>query len=95
MAKAIHLIAWFMLGCIAHSFAIWLGGLHPVLLNVVICCYVIIALMWLAAWVADDAIVQVLGVNHMILYGSLLGFSITLLIGASLTWMLQSNPQPY
>lgn len=95
MAQAIHLIAWFLLGCVAHSFAIWTSGLHPVLGNLILSAYIVVVLMWVTAWIVDDAATKATGIDPMIYYGFLIGFAITGVLGAALTWMLQSNPAPY
>lgn len=94
MAKAMHLIGWFLLGCIAHSFAIWMSGLHPILGNLVLTFYMVLIIGWAAAWIVDDAIINATGLDQMIFYGALIGFAITGILGAALTWMLQSNPVP-
>ncbi len=52
MARAVHLGAWFLLGCIASSFISWLGALHPALFRVMWVIYsdrdliIILASVW-------------------------------------------------
>lgn len=56
MAKAIHLIGWFLTGCIASTLFLWSASLHPVLQRFVITGYIVIAVTWAAFLILDDAV---------------------------------------
>lgn len=88
MAKAIYLSAWFITGCIASSLIAWLGMLHPALVQVVLCIYLVALAVWGMCWLTDDAIAKFLKVELIDYYAILIATGTAAIIGGLLCWLL-------
>lgn len=58
MSRAIHLISYFLAGCIASTLISWSGGLHPVLLRFAVALYLLAGVCWTAFLIFDDALLK-------------------------------------
>lgn len=88
MARAIYLSAWFLTGCIASSLIAWLGQLHPALVNVSLCIYLITFIVWGLCWLTDDATAKFLRIELLDYYAVLIVSGTALILGGLLSWLL-------
>lgn len=88
MAKAVHLGAWFLLGCIASSLVAWLGTLHPALLRVSLVVYIFCFVVWGLGLLADDAIRPFLKLSEPDYYALLIAIVFSIFFGGATTWLL-------
>ena len=88
MAKAVHLGAWFLLGCIASSLVAWLGTLHPALLRVSLVVYIFCFVAWGVSLLADDAIRPFLKLSESDYYALVFAIIISVFFGGVTTWLL-------
>jgi len=85
MSKLIHLIAWFMLGCITSSFIAWLGAVHPALFKVAMLIYGLVAIFLACSVILDDAIRTFFKVEHDYYYGLIIAIAAATIIGGVVT----------
>lgn len=88
MAKAIHLGAWFLTGCIASSFVAWLGVIHPALFRVMWVVYIVSAAALALALLTDDAARLFLKLTEPDYYALLIAIAFSILLGGVLTWLI-------
>lgn len=88
MVKAVHLGAWFLLGCIASSFVAWLGALHPALLRVMWVIYLTCAATLCVALLTDDAVRQFLKIPQPDYYALLIAVACSIVFGGILQWLI-------
>jgi hypothetical protein len=88
MAKAVHLGAWFFLGCIASSFLAWLGALHPALFRVMWVVYIISGAALCLALLTDDAMRQFLKLSEHDYYALLIAIAVSIILGGMLSWLI-------
>ncbi|MEI1376608.1 hypothetical protein PQG02_18715 [Nostoc sp. UHCC 0926] len=88
MAKAVHLGAWFLLGCIASSFVAWLGALHPALFRVMWVIYIMSGAALVLALLTDDAVRQFLKLSEPDYYALLIAIAVSILLGGMLSWLI-------
>lgn len=88
MAKAVHLGAWFLLGCIASSFVAWLGALHPALLRVCWVIYIMSGAALVLALLTDDAVRQFLKLSESDYYALLIAIAVSIVLGGLVTWLI-------
>lgn len=88
MAKAVHLGAWFFLGCIASSSVAWLGALHPALFRVMWVVYILSGVALVLALLTDDAVRQFLKLSEPDYYALLIAIAVSILLGGMLSWLL-------
>jgi uncharacterized protein YacL len=88
MAKAVHLGAWFLLGCIASSFVAWLGALHPALLRVMWVVYIMCGAGLVIALLTDDAVRQFLKLSETDYYALLIAIASAIFLGGMLSWLI-------
>ncbi|MBD2609523.1 hypothetical protein H6G81_34805 [Scytonema hofmannii FACHB-248] len=88
MAKAVHLGAWFLTGCIASSFIAWLGALHPALFRVMWVVYIVAAVALVLALFTDDAVRPFFKLSEPDYYALLIGILGALVLGGVLSWLL-------
>lgn len=88
MAKAIHLGAWFLLGCIASSSVAWLGALHPALFRVMWVIYIMSGVGLVLALLTDDAIRPFLKLSSPDYYARLIAIAISIILGGVVSWLL-------
>ena len=88
MAKAIHLGAWFLLGCIASSFIAWLGALHPALTRVMWVIYIMSLALLAVALLTDDAVRPFLKLSEHDYYALLIAIAFSIVLGGALSWLL-------
>ncbi|MEH1933843.1 MAG: hypothetical protein V7L14_08955 [Nostoc sp.] len=88
MAKAVHLGAWFLLGCIASSSVAWLGALHPALFRVMWVIYVMCAAGLGVALLTDDACRQFLKLSEPDYYALLIAIAFSIVLGGMLSWLI-------
>lgn len=88
MAKAVHLGAWFLLGCIASSSVAWLGALHPALFRVMWVIYIMCAATLVVALLTDDAVRPFLKLSEPDYYALLIAIAFSIVLGGMLSWLL-------
>ena len=88
MAKAVHLGAWFLLGCIASSSVAWLGALHPALFRVMWVIYIISGAALVLALLTDDAVRQFLKLPEHDYYALLIAIAASIILGGMLSWLI-------
>ncbi|MEH2068913.1 MAG: hypothetical protein V7K47_12255 [Nostoc sp.] len=88
MDKAVHLGAWFLLGCIASSFIAWLGALHPALLRVMWVIYIMSFVGLALALVTDDAARGFLRLSEPDYYALLIAIASAIVLGGMLSWLI-------
>jgi hypothetical protein len=88
MARAVHLGAWFLLGCIASSFISWLGALHPALFRVMWVIYIMSAAALIIALITDDAVRSFLKISAPDYYALLIAIASAILLGGLLQWLI-------
>ncbi|GAX46406.1 hypothetical protein NIES4075_74300 [Tolypothrix sp. NIES-4075] len=88
MAKAVHLGAWFLCGCIASSFIAWLGALHPALFRVMWIVYIVAAFLLVLALFTDDAVRPFFKLSEPDYYALLMAIGGSLLLGGILSWLI-------
>lgn len=88
MAKAIHLGAWFLTGCIASSFIAWLGRLHPALFRVMWVVYIVAAFSLVLALFTDDAVRPFFKLSEPDYYALLMACAGSLFLGGILSWLI-------
>ncbi|MBW4644777.1 MAG: hypothetical protein KME23_17740 [Goleter apudmare HA4340-LM2] len=88
MARAIHLGAWFLTGCIASSFVAWLGAIHPALLRVMWVIYIVAAAALVLALVTDDAVRVFLKLGEQDYYALLIAIASAIILGGILQWLI-------
>ncbi|WP_017652309.1 hypothetical protein [Fortiea contorta] len=88
MTKAVHLGAWFLLGCIASSCVAWLGALHPALFRVMWVIYIMCAAALGMALVTDDAARQFLKISEPDYYALLIAVACSVVLGGLLQWLI-------
>ncbi|WP_414579642.1 hypothetical protein [Anabaena sp. CCY 9402-a] len=88
MAKAVHLGAWFLLGCIASSFVAWLGALHPALFRVMWVVYIMSTAALGVALVTDDAVRQFFKLSEHDYYALLIAIAAAIFLGGMLSWLI-------
>lgn len=88
MAKAVHLGAWFLLGCIASSFVAWLGALHPALTRVMWVIYIVAAAAIAIAVITDDAARNFLKLSELDYYALLIAIAAAIFLGGIVTWLI-------
>jgi hypothetical protein len=88
MARAIHLGAWFLLGCIASSFVVWLGALHPALFRVMWVVYIMVVASLGIALLTDDAVRQFLKLSETDYYALLIAIASSIILGGLLSWLI-------
>ena len=80
MAKAMHLCAWFLTGCIAASALAWVGK-YGELENAVKLLFFIMLLLWALAWLLDDALIKFFKIDSQYYYSLLIGIGASILTG--------------
>lgn len=85
MARILHLIGLFLVGCIASSLISWLATLHPLAYKSATFVYVLAVLTWGICWILDDAVVKLLRTDLITYRAFLLGLAATILIGLGVT----------
>ncbi|WP_445631572.1 hypothetical protein [Nostoc sp. DSM 114167] len=88
MAKAVHLGAWFLLGCIASSFVAWLGALHPALFRVMWVVYIMSGAGLAIALLTDDAVRPFLKLSEPDYYALLIAIAVSIVLGGLITWLI-------
>ncbi|MGF1934525.1 MAG: hypothetical protein RM347_008995 [Nostoc sp. ChiQUE02] len=88
MAKAVHLGAWFLLGCIASSSLAWLGALHPALFRVMWVVYIMCGVALALALLADDAVRAFLKLSEPDYYALLIAIAVSIVLGGMLSWLI-------
>ncbi len=88
MDKAVHLGAWFLLGCIASSFVAWLGALHPALFRVMWVVYIMSFAGLVLALVTDDAVRPFLKLSEPDYYALLIAIASAIVLGGMLSWLI-------
>jgi hypothetical protein len=88
MAKAVHLGAWFLCGCIASSFVSWLGVMHPALFRMMWVVYIMCAVALTLALLTDDAVRQFLRLPEPEYYALLIAIAVSIVLGGIVTWLL-------
>ncbi|BAY10288.1 hypothetical protein [Calothrix sp. NIES-2098] len=88
MAKAVHLGAWFLLGCIASSSVAWLGALHPALTRVMWVIYIMCAAALVVVLLTDDAVRPFLKLSEHDYYALLIAIAVSIVLGGMLSWLL-------
>ncbi|MBD2438272.1 hypothetical protein [Nostoc sp. FACHB-110] len=88
MAKAIHLGAWFLTGCIASSFVAWLGAIHPALFRVMWVVYIVSTSALALGLLTDDAARQFLKLSEPDYYALLIAIAFSILLGGVMTWLI-------
>ncbi|WP_414544295.1 hypothetical protein [Nostoc sp. CCY0012] len=88
MARAVHLGAWFLLGCIASSFVAWLGALHPALFRVMWVVYIMSCASLGIALITDDAVRQFLKLSEADYYALLIAIASAIILGGLLSWLI-------
>lgn len=88
MAKAVHLGAWFLLGCIASSFVAWLGALHPALFRVMWVIYIMSCAALVLALLTDDAVRPFLKLSETDYYALLIAIAVSIVLGGLVTWLI-------
>lgn len=88
MAKAVHLGAWFLLGCIASSFVAWLGALHPALFRVMWVIYIMSCAALVLALLMDDAVRPFLKLSEPDYYALLIAIAVSIILGGLVTWLI-------
>ncbi|WP_414572710.1 hypothetical protein [Nostoc sp. CCY 9925] len=88
MDKAVHLGAWFLLGCIASSFVAWLGALHPALFRVMWVIYIMSFAGLALALVTDDAVRPLLKLSEPDYYALLIAIASAIVLGGMLSWLI-------
>ncbi|MBW4556398.1 MAG: hypothetical protein KME59_10740 [Trichormus sp. ATA11-4-KO1] len=88
MAKAVHLGAWFLTGCIASSCVSWLGALHPALFRVMWVVYIVASAALVLALVTDDAIRPFIKLTEPDYYAMLIAIAAAIFLGGVLTWLI-------
>ncbi|MBD2411186.1 hypothetical protein FACHB389_06780 [Nostoc calcicola FACHB-389] len=88
MDKAVHLGAWFLLGCIASSFVAWLGALHPALFRVMWVIYIMSFAALALALVTDDAVRPFLKLSEPDYYALLIAIASAIVLGGMLSWLI-------
>lgn len=88
MAKAVHLGAWFLLGCIASSFVAWLGALHPALFRVMWVVYIMSGAALCLGLLTDDAMRQFLKLSEPDYYALLIAITVSIVLGGMLSWLI-------
>lgn len=91
MARAAHLGAWFLTGCVASSLLGWMATL-PVLSSSVVTLYILLFIAWAVAWMLDDAVIPFLRVDLLTYRAGLLGFLIAFIIGGVALWLTDHLP---
>jgi small multidrug resistance family-3 protein len=81
MTKAIALGNNFLLTAIASSFFCWLASLHSSLLLFVQALFALLLIITATAWLLDDAIIAILGINLLQFRFRLIGGTIGALVG--------------
>jgi membrane protein YqaA with SNARE-associated domain len=87
MAKAMHLGAWFLTGCIASSLVAWLGS-HPALSKIMWLIYGLFASAIVLMLLTDDAVRAFLKLNENDFYSLIIAASAAVLIGGIVTWLI-------
>ncbi|WP_445630420.1 hypothetical protein [Nostoc sp. DSM 114167] len=88
MAKAVHLGAWFLLGCIASSSVAWLGALHPALFRVMWVVYIMSFVGLALALLTDDAMRTFLKLAEPDYYALLIAIAVSIVLGGMLSWLI-------
>lgn len=88
MAKAVHLGAWFLLGCIASSSVAWLGALHPALCRVMWVIYIMSFVALVLILLTDDAVRPFLKLSQHDYYALLIAISVSIVLGGMLAWLI-------
>jgi hypothetical protein len=88
MVKAVHLGAWFLLGCIASSSVAWLGALHPALFRVMWVIYIMSAAALVVALLTDDAVRPFLKLSEHDYYALLIAIAFSIVLGGVIQWLL-------
>ncbi|MEH2456392.1 hypothetical protein [Nostoc sp.] len=88
MAKAVHLGAWFLSGCIASSSVAWLGALHPALFRVMWVIYIMSCAALCLALLTDDAVRPFLKLSQHDYYALLIAIPVSIVLGGMLSWLI-------
>ncbi|MDJ0674385.1 MAG: hypothetical protein QNJ36_03115 [Calothrix sp. MO_167.B42] len=88
MAKLIHLGSYFLTGCIASSALGWVGLLHPALAAPVGIIYIVLLLLWLLAWITDDAVSAFLKLELKDYYAILIAIAVAVVFGGGASWLV-------
>jgi small multidrug resistance family-3 protein len=81
MTKAIALGNNFLLTAIASSFFCWLASLHSSLLLFIQALFALLLIVTATAWLLDDAIIAILGIDLLQFRFRLIGGTIGALVG--------------
>lgn len=63
MTKAIHLLSYFLAGCIASTALSWLAGIHPALVRFAVGVYLLLGVFWVGLFIFDDALLKYFRLN--------------------------------
>ncbi len=83
MAKAIHLTAYFLTGCIAASALAWVGK-YSELASASKLLFFFLFLGWVLCWLLDDALIHYFKVETKFYYSMLIGIGASLIVGGIL-----------
>ena len=88
MIKAAHLISLFLAGCVATSLLGTVATMHPAFLRFSILLSVVVAVIWLLAWLLDDWVISFLQLERFTYYSVLISFAVAALVGGGVAlWM--------
>ena len=87
-SRAMRYLWLFLTGCIAHSFFIWVGALHPALFIFSTALYSIGSIVWCIALLFNGPLQVLLGVEPEAYLMILIGSLISLVLGGAITWIL-------
>ena len=79
--RAIHLVNYFVAGCIASSLLGWIASLHPMASRAIAFLLVALGIVWTAAWLLDYSLSQFLKISIPQLQAVLVSVLAFLIIG--------------
>ena len=92
MAKAMHLTAWFLTGCIATHASAEVGKFSG-LDTAVKLLFFMVLITWALAWMLDDALIAFLKLDARYYYSLLLGIGAAILTGGVIGCLVFLVPQ--
>lgn len=92
MARAAHLIHWFLLGCVATSSVNWFAAQLPQHIGAIVASNLIVLLIWGLCWLVDDGLIKMVRLDPIIYYTILISWGIAHLIGLGIyLWIYHPN----
>jgi hypothetical protein len=79
--RAIHLVNYFVAGCIASSLLGWIASLHPMAFRVIAFLLATLGIIWASAWLLDYSLSQFLKISIQQLQAVLVGVLAFVIIG--------------